>query len=366
MSMSDIQHQDHALDILQRGMRSDRLAHGYIFYGPDGVGKTMAAKEFGKVLLCEDRRQAESSSWQDSCDRCQSCKLVDASTHPDFHEIYKELITLIPGKERHKATELGIDVIRGEVIEKVGLHPALGRAKLFVVREADKLSRSAQNAMLKTLEEPPAGTYVVLLTERLNSLLPTTRSRAHAVRFGLLPDGFVRQRLTDAGADAARQRFFCRLAPGQLGLALELFQLGVYDLNEELGEGLAGLDAATADDFAQRMAERAKDLAEKMQSRVPDDAPARPSDSERNRAALRRTLGLIGGFYHDALRRRLGFDDNWVANIGQISLIDRIAEPRAVGDLQVKIDQVRDAMVFLGGNVNQNLLLSGLMARLAE
>jgi len=372
VSICDVRHQDKAIEILQLGLHSDRVAHGYIFSGPGGVGKALAAREFARTLLCPNRRTIEPppgrrpASWYDSCSQCESCRLVTADTHPDYHLIYKELVTLIPGKERHKATELGIDVIRTELIERVGLQPGLGHGKVFIILEAHRLSRSAQNAMLKTLEEPPPGTYIILIAEQLGSLLPTTRSRAQVVQFVLLPDQFVDDRLTEAGAEPSQRRFFSRLVPGQLGLALELFTLGVYDLNERLGRDLAALDLTSSDDLAQWIVDQTKELAEKMQSLATQEVKGAPSESELTRAGLRRVLGLIGGFYHDALRRKLGLGESCIINVNHVRFIDELAHRQTVEQLQEKLGHLRDAQTFLDANVNQNLLLAGLLARLAD
>jgi hypothetical protein len=81
--------------------------------------------------------------------------------------VFKEQIATVPGKEGHKATELGIDVIRQEIIEKVGMKPLIGRNKVFIILDAELMSRAAQNALLKTLEEPPPNTYLFLISEHL-------------------------------------------------------------------------------------------------------------------------------------------------------------------------------------------------------
>jgi len=375
VSITEVKHQDQAIEALQLGLQCDRLAHGYIFAGPAGVGKRTAAREFAKILLCLDLQKLDAPAerqspygpkqWFDSCGRCQSCRLVDAGTHPDYHPIYKELVTLLPGKERHKATELGIDVIREALIEKVALHPNLGNSKVFIVHEAHRLSRSAQNAMLKTLEEPPSSTYIILITERLSSLLPTIQSRAQAVQFRLLPDGFVRSRLAEAGAEPRDQRFFAHLAPGQLGLALELWELGVYDLNERLGKDLASLDLTGSDNLAQWIVDQGKELCERAKSRTPPETMAGPSESELGRTALRRMFGLIAGFYRDALRQKLGFDNESLINVGQQEFVDRLAGRMSVEQLQDKIESIREAQGQLDANVNQNLLVSNLLARLS-
>jgi len=370
VSIFDVKHQDKALETLQLALQSDRLAHAYIFCGPDGVGKTSTAREFAKTIMCSNQKRVPTedsdklSYWLDNCGQCRSCKLIDALTHPDYHLIYKELITLIPGRERHKATEIAIDVIRQEIIEKLALRPSFAQAKVFVILEAHRLSRSAQNALLKTLEEPPGGTYLILITERLSGLLPTIRSRAQAVTFGLLDDGFIHERLTQAGADEQHRRFLTRFAPGQLGLALELLKSGAYDLNERIGNDLVALDPAAAADLGEWVLKEAEDLAGRMLTEADPQMASLP-ESERFRLAIRRMLAMVGEYYHDALRRKIGLDDSGITNIQQTKFIDSLATRFDSDRLQEKIDHIHQTQIYLDRNVNQKLLVANLFVKLA-
>ena len=159
--------------------------------------------------------------FEDCCDICEDCHLVEAGTHPDFHVITRPLGHLLGSKrtqsmslgaeeslnqvkEGEKANskkrprpmlELSIDVVRDFVIDQAGIFPFRGRARVFIVDEAEKMSRAAQNALLKTLEEPPAQTYLILLTTKLYYFLPTIRSRSHTVRLGGLPKDFIYSKL---------------------------------------------------------------------------------------------------------------------------------------------------------------------------
>ena len=155
--------------------------------------------------------------------RC--CILMSAGNHPDFHSIYRELIEFHPDPKvrGRKALDLGVDVIREFLIAAAGSRPVRGRAKVYVVREAERMNVPAQNALLKTLEEPPPDTYIVLVTSSAARLLPTTRSRAQMVPFGALPPEFVRERLRASEKDLtdAEARFLATVSEGRLGPALE-------------------------------------------------------------------------------------------------------------------------------------------------
>src|SRR4051812_16934528 len=127
--------------------RKGRLGHAYLFVGPAGVGKHTLARELARALLCETRGDSLAA-----CGACGSCKLVDANTHPD--------LTLAARPE--EKLELPIERIR-ELIEHLSLKPARGGRKVAILDDADDLNEESANAFLKTLEEPPPGSLLILI-----------------------------------------------------------------------------------------------------------------------------------------------------------------------------------------------------------
>ncbi len=372
MSITDIQYQDRALDLFQRALHSDRLPHAHIFVGPAGIGKAFAADELAKIFLCDHPVEVkhtingEPRSWRDSCGKCPSCLALRAGNHPDLHPVFKEQIATVPGKEGHKATELGIDVIRQEIIDKVGMKPFIGRNKVFIILDAELMSRAAQNALLKTLEEPPPNTYLFLISEHLGALLPTIRSRAQVLVFQALPESFILDRLERAGAGEKARTFLARFVPGKLGSAMELFRLGVYDLNERIGKDLAGLDPAGRDGFAQWVLDESKALAEKMvKSGEEAQIQAKVSEAEANRRALKLILALIGGFYRDGLRYKLKFNETSLLNGDRMKTVKALAEKCDVEELQTKISAFGEAEKLIDANVNVTLALTNVMTRIS-
>lgn len=233
MRFTDVLHQSEAQDRLQRMLRSGRVPHAYLFAGPDGVGKEMLAGRFAALLLCPQTREAarppggvaaaDRSSWIETCGGCEDCILFEAGTHPDVHRIHRGLSKFHPDPavRARKATVLGIDVIRHFLIERAGLSPSRGRAKVFLVPEAQLLSDESQNALLKTLEEPPDHTFLILLASSVETMLATTRSRCHLVRFHSLPSAFVEEHLrTQHSAAPAAARLLAELSQGSLGVAI--------------------------------------------------------------------------------------------------------------------------------------------------
>ena len=238
-SFTEILGQKEAIEALQRAMRLDRLPHGLIFAGPDGVGKRTTAAALGKLFLCEKPKGEK------ACGTCQSCKLFDAGNHPDYHLVYRQLARL--EREKIKAMELSIDVVRQFLVGPANLKSAMGQGKFFVVQEAELLNAAAQNGMLKTLEEPAGRTAIVLLTDQPESLLATIRSRCQVIRFAPLPSEIILKKLGDRGVDAAKAKSAAELSQGSLGKAIQWIEDGVIDAAWEIYQMLAAPSQSSSD-----------------------------------------------------------------------------------------------------------------------
>ncbi len=255
--MFEIQGQSTAVAQLQRVIASGRLASTWIFAGPAGVGKHLTAVALAKTCLC-DHPQKQSGKpmartrnsclppdfeWTLACGRCDSCRAVDAGSHPDLHLIHRNLIRYHDHAGNSKASTLGIDVIRGEITGNASpehpVDPKLyrrsqrGRGKWFIIDEADLMEPPAQNALLKALEEPPAQSFLVLVTASPDHLLATIRSRAQLVRFGALPPESLCPRLLERGLTPGQAKLLARLSGGSLGVALRWLDAGHTAMDED-------------------------------------------------------------------------------------------------------------------------------------
>ena len=148
-----------------------------------------------------------------------------ASSHPDYHVVTKELIRLYDSGGKSKAVQFSIDVVRPEVLEKAARGAVMGRGKVFLIEQADLLTAGAQNAMLKTLEEPAGRTLVILNTDAPDQLLQTIRSRCQTVRFGEMSTATVVAELKRRGVADADDA--ARVAGGSLGVAMRWAADGV-------------------------------------------------------------------------------------------------------------------------------------------
>ena len=241
-TFKDILGQAHAVETITRAYESGRLPHGIIFAGPVGVGKATTARALATLFLCEKPEGLA------PCGACASCDLMSAEpepTHPDYHAVYRQLIRL--EKEKSKAIDLSVDVIRDYLVEPANLKPAMNIGKVFIVEEAELMNAAAQNAMLKTLEEPAGRTLIVLLTDQPHALLPTIRSRCQLVRFAPLETRLVQRELEQRGIDKGAAAAAASLSEGSLGLALRWVEEGVVSAAGELIRQIDALIAGRAD-----------------------------------------------------------------------------------------------------------------------
>lgn len=199
--MDRILGQTRAVEILQSALASNRLHHAYIFHGPVGVGKFTTAMAFARVLLCP-HAEPDLTGRIIACSVCDSCRLVDSPTgeHPDLHVVTKELARFNDDAQirTRKLMTIPVAVLRDELIAKVYIASKLRHRKVFIVDEAELLDAVGQNVLLKTLEEPPEGTFLILVTSSEDRLLITVRSRCQRVAFVSLPDEVIASRVDES------------------------------------------------------------------------------------------------------------------------------------------------------------------------
>ena len=173
MAFVDFPEQKQGVDLLQRSLERGRLAHAYLFSGPDLTGLAALARTLAKALNCQaPRRRVPGAAAVDCCDECASCRKIDADTHADTHWVRAE----------SKSRIITIDQMRG-LMQEIHLKPNAAEYKVAVIEAADRLNPQAGNAFLKTLEEPPPKSILILLTTEPQRILETISSRCLRLNF---------------------------------------------------------------------------------------------------------------------------------------------------------------------------------------
>lgn len=362
--------QEVAKKLLSGALAENRLAQSLLFYGPDGVGKELAAVELAKAINCQgaaldSARDTASDSLFGSlpstplgarkpCGACNSCRKIASYMHPDFvylfpaphpaaesdkRKLSEEIAEFLKGKAEKsylqprfdKAVSISIDDIR-ELQAKVALRPYEGARKVALIVNAEAMTVEAANAFLKTLEEPSPTTHFILLTDRPNFLLPTIVSRCQKLRFNLLAERQIEQALRELhGAEPAAARLLSEISGGSLGKALEM-------MDQDLLEDRDSAWELVADAAAGRHCEML----------VAIDAIAR------DKGRPERVLGFISGVAADLLAYRLR---------GAVAHPDKQRETEALGKLYAPdelgrlVGNIERARIALGRNVNPRLCL---------
>ena len=271
---------------LQRSVAQRRLASTFLFVGPAGIGKRTTARRMAQGLLCEVTSPHELIA----CQTCPACQQVEAATHPDLIVIEKPAdrsfipVELFIGDREHR--------MRAGLCHDISLKPFSGRRKIAIIDDADYLNQEAANCFLKTLEEPPGNSLIILIGTSQQRQLPTIRSRCQVVRFSRLAESQVAGLLHQLGwaEDTQQAQRWAARADGSLQRALELADDEVEQTQNSLLTPLSRHDVDGVD------------LAKQIGSFV--DAAGKDAPSRRTR--LRQLILAAISFYRHSLRELAG------------------------------------------------------------
>ncbi|MBU22243.1 MAG: DNA polymerase III subunit delta' [Vicinamibacterales bacterium] len=290
MLLRDVSGHRSVLDLLARALARDTLPPTLLFVGSDGVGKRRVALALAQAINCQSATPAKKGKGGQpltACGTCESCQRIERGVHGD-------VLLVEPGD----SGAIKVDQVR-DVIDRASYRPFEGRRRVVIIDEADLLVPEAQNALLKTLEEPPGASVFVLVSSRPDVLLATVRSRCPRLRFGRLTAAEVTETLVrDHGYTEADARAAAASADGSIGRALGADSTSVAQAREVASRAL---QTATASADPKRRMECAKDLIAKNKKK---GAPAadREALALRLRAmtSLLRDVGLVLSGGNDA------------------------------------------------------------------
>ena len=309
--------QEKAKKLLGRTLGGERLPHGFLFKGPDGVGKRMYARGLAAALNCKV------SGPQQACGDCTSCKKLYAGGHPDFTVVQ-------PDKGAIK-----IDQIRG-LIKAVSYPPYESAVRIMVLEDVHTMRREAANSLLKTLEEPPVGNILILTADSSRDILPTLTSRCQVLPFGFLTAEETCGVLVDNGVDDTEARILARLSEGSPGIALTLHKAGMVQL---LSDAIGFLSDPAID--VNRDVGLLLRLAEKV-------------------AALKEELPTFFGLMRLWLRDLLFQETEVLTLLG----MGEVVKGWSTKQLYAKLEAIDRAELELSRNCNKNLVCEVLLFKL--
>ena len=309
---------------LRRSAASGRSSHAYLFLGGAGAGKRLIANTFAKALQCEGEKRP--------CDSCKSCHAFNHGNHPD-------VIYFQPLKNGKTYT---IEDVREQLLETVDLKPFQYEKKIYIIEKADTLNIQSQNALLKTLEEPPAHVVFLLLAERAETFLPTILSRVVVMKIRPLSAETIADYLMQAGHLAEESHILSAYAQGRIGQALELVEdEGFREMRQDI---LGKLEA--------------------LPSMSEGDAYLLAKDLEGYKNDLR-FLDIMELWYRDLLTAKSLREEGYLIPRDKKDAIFRAAkEPAAL--LAKKAAAVRTARMRLAQNANFRLTMEVMLMDLKE
>ncbi len=355
--------QERVVDTLRRALSGERVAHAYLFHGPDGVGKRAAALALARALECQQRAPGTA----DPCGTCPACHRAERMLHPDVHvylpqpkdaggdladrlqrlgqnpyaEVdFRRRPTLDdPAKTSTKQAIYNVDRVR-EITKDLRYRPAEGKVNFALLTDADAMNEASANAFLKGLEEPGAQTVIVLTASRPDRLLPTILSRCQRVRFDPLSAEAIEAALAEReGLASDRAALLARMADGSYTRALTL--AGSEELARQRAHVLAFFRAAFSGSV------------EALDEHVADLAGL-------GREGLKGVLHLMLGWVRDLVLARHAGADAALVNVDQRAAVEGFTQNLPAARLDAMVGLVEHALDLVERNVNAALVLTVL------
>ena len=309
-------------DLFLRAVRTSHVSHGYILSGEDGMGKKMIARSFAKLLLCEDTEKGDTP-----CGKCHSCLQFASGNHPDVIYLKHE-----------KPNVIGVDDIRN-LNEDIIIKPYSSAYKIYIVDEAETMTVAAQNALLKTLEEPPIYAVILLLTTNGANFLQTILSRCVILNLKQIPEEEVERVLREQGIPEKRIQPILKLCRGNIGKAKKM---------------------AESDDFSELLHE-IMNLMQSIHRMTFEELMAAVGRLSEHRLNIRECLDFIRLWYRDVLLFKVTNDINVLVFQENFRDIREVAQKCSFEGIENIMQAIDTATRRLEANVNFELTMELLL-----
>lgn len=317
LAFQDILGHDTIKQHFQKAIELHKVSHAYILAGEAGMGRKSLAHAFALTLLCE-------KGGSQPCMSCHACKQVLSGNHPDLIHVTHE-----------KPASIGVDDIREQIHDTIMIRPYSSYYKIYIVDEAEKMTIQAQNALLKTIEEPPSYAVIILLTTNGDLFLPTILSRCVQLKLKPLLDSVISEYLVEAlGVSESEARLYAAFARGNLGKAIKL--CGSEEFKDMYKRLLAMLRNIRNMDISDLL-EFIKRLKEEMD--------------------IYECLDFMQVWYRDALMFKVTNDANLLIFKEEYSTISEMSRQIGYDGFENILQAIEKARVRLEANVNMELAM---------
>ncbi len=311
-TFKDVIGREQVVQHLKEAVRTDQVSSSYIFCGEDGIGKNFVAGIFAAALQCE-KHDGE------PCCQCKSCIQAASGNHPD-------IIRVLHGK-----ASIGVDDIRNQLNNDIQVKPYSSRYKIYLIDEAEKLTEAAQNALLKTIEEPPEYAVIMLLTNNINTLLPTILSRCITLDLKTVDNGKIKEYLMDnCHIPDYQAELSAAFSGGNLGKAIKY---------------------ASSEDFARRKDEVIQ-LVKHIDNLKKDEIMDYLKHLAEDKAAIHDYLDLLFLWYSDVLRFKATKNTAQVIYKEELFTIQKQAAYKSFEALNDIMESFNTVRARLNANVN--------------
>ncbi len=327
MSFQDVIGHERPIKLLRRAIEQEKVVHSYLFAGNEGIGKRWVALQFAKALNCLEGKEKNG----DACDRCVSCKKIDHRLHPDVMLIEPEGQTL------------KVDQVR-EMQRDLAFRPYEGKRRVCILTAADRMAPNMSNTLLKTLEEPPLHTVIILLANNPRLMLSTILSRCQLIRFNPLPSPSVSSWLMkEKGMEEGEAHLLASLSEGSPGKALEIQEEIGQIPRKELLQNWAGLTFLSI---------------EKMEGWI----ESLPSQREN----LLLILEVVKTLLRDLIISKISKEGSMLIHSNLSDEIETIASQWNLPSLLNRMEILHQTSQSIKGNANTRLALEAMMLSWAE
>ena len=326
-SFKDVVGHKDILKYISSAVENNRVSHAYILNGERGSGKRMLANLFATTLLCE-------SGNSEPCGKCHSCRQAESGNHPDIIRVTHE-----------KPNSISVDDIRTQVNNTVDIKPYQGPYKVYIIPQADMMTPQAQNAILKTIEEPPSYAVFLLLTENAETLLPTINSRCVMLKLRNIKDTLIKKYLMENLEIPDYKADMCTaFAQGNMGRAIML---------------------ANSDHFNE-IREEAVQLLKHINEMELNEIVAAVKNISVYKLEITDYLDIIMIWYRDVLLYKATKEIDKVVFKDQLQSIKEQARKSSYEGIELILESLEKAKARLKANVNFDLVMELLFLTIKE